>query len=92
MAAKDMTEAFQNPHPDIPFTSVRDDTIKALAALAAIFKLKLQQAASFRDPSFACHTRSTIKHHSLINPNLELAHSRQAANWITDENSHSRHP
>jgi hypothetical protein len=46
MAAKDMTDAFQNPHPDAPFASVGDDTIKALADLAAIFKLKLQQAPS----------------------------------------------
>jgi hypothetical protein len=46
MAAKDMTDAFQNPHPDVPFDSVGDDTIAALADLAAIFKLKLQQAPS----------------------------------------------
>jgi hypothetical protein len=46
MAAKDMTDAFQNPHPDVPFTSVGDDTIAALTDLAAIFKIKLQQAPS----------------------------------------------
>jgi hypothetical protein len=46
MAAKDMTYAFRNPHPDVPFASVGDDTIAALADLAAIFKLKLQQAPS----------------------------------------------
>jgi hypothetical protein len=44
MAAKDMTDAFQNPHPDVPFASVWDDTIQALTDLATIFKLKLQQA------------------------------------------------
>jgi hypothetical protein len=44
IAAKDMTAAFQNPHPDVPFASVGDDTISALMNLAAIFKLKLQQA------------------------------------------------
>jgi hypothetical protein len=27
MAAKDMTDALQNPHPDVPFASVGDDTI-----------------------------------------------------------------
>jgi hypothetical protein len=43
MAAKDMTDALQNPHPEVPFASVRDDTISALADLAAIFKLKLRQ-------------------------------------------------
>jgi hypothetical protein len=46
MAAKYMTDAFQNPHPDVPFTSVGDDTIEALTDLTAIFKLKLQQAPS----------------------------------------------
>jgi hypothetical protein len=46
MAAKDMTDAFQNPHPEVPFASVGVDTVKALADLAAIFKLKLQQAPS----------------------------------------------
>jgi hypothetical protein len=46
MADKDMTDTFQNPHPDVPFASVGDDTISALADLAAIFKLKLQHAPS----------------------------------------------
>jgi hypothetical protein len=41
MAAKDMTDALQNPHPKFPFASVGDDTIAALTDLAAIFKLKL---------------------------------------------------
>jgi hypothetical protein len=46
MAAKYMTDALQNPHPEVPFASVGDDTISALADLAAIFKLKLQQTPS----------------------------------------------
>jgi hypothetical protein len=46
MAAKDMTDAFHNPHPDVPFDSVGDDTITALADLAATFKLRLQHALS----------------------------------------------
>jgi hypothetical protein len=46
MAAKDITDAFQNPRPDVPFASVGDDTIAALTDLAAIFILKLQQALS----------------------------------------------
>jgi hypothetical protein len=46
MAAKDMTDALQNPHPEVPFTRVGDDTISALADLAAIFKLKLRQTPS----------------------------------------------
>jgi hypothetical protein len=43
MASKDMTDALQNPHPEVPFARVGDDTISALAELAAIFKLKLRQ-------------------------------------------------
>jgi hypothetical protein len=41
MAAKDMTDALQNTHPEVPFAHVGDDTISSLAELAAIFKLKL---------------------------------------------------
>jgi hypothetical protein len=57
MASKDMTDAFQNPHPDVPFTSVGDDTISALADLAAIFKLKLQHAPS---PRLELHLRKSF--------------------------------
>jgi hypothetical protein len=46
MAAKDITDALQNLHPEVPFASVGDDTIAALTNLAAIFKLKLRQAPS----------------------------------------------
>jgi hypothetical protein len=46
MAAKDMTDALQNPHPKAPFASVGDNTIAALTNLAAIFKLKLHHAPS----------------------------------------------
>jgi hypothetical protein len=46
MDAKDMTDALQNPHPEVPFARVGDDTISALADLAVIFKLKLQQTPS----------------------------------------------
>jgi hypothetical protein len=41
MVAKDMMDAFQNPHPEVPFASVGGDTVKALADLEAVFKLKL---------------------------------------------------
>jgi hypothetical protein len=38
MASKDMTDALQHPHPEVPFAQIRDDTISALAELAALFK------------------------------------------------------
>jgi hypothetical protein len=43
MAAKDMTDALQNPHPEVPFAHVGDDTISDLADLVTVFKLKLRQ-------------------------------------------------
>jgi hypothetical protein len=46
MAATDMTDALQNPHPEVPFARVGDDTILTLTELAAIFKLKLRQTPS----------------------------------------------
>jgi hypothetical protein len=46
MAAKAMTNALQNPHPDVPFDSVGDDTLATLTALSTIFKLKLRQPPS----------------------------------------------
>jgi hypothetical protein len=46
MVAIDMTDDLQNPHPEVPFSSVGDDTILALDELAAIFKLKLHQTPS----------------------------------------------
>jgi hypothetical protein len=43
MSAKYMTDALQNPHPEVPFTHVGNDTISALTELARIFNLKLRQ-------------------------------------------------
>jgi hypothetical protein len=63
MAAKDMMDALQNPHPEVLFASVGDDTIKALADLAAVFKLKLQQAPS---PVTQASPATIIQHPNLI--------------------------
>jgi hypothetical protein len=46
MEAKDMTDDLQNPHPEVPFTSIGDDTIAALTDLAAIYKLRIRQTPS----------------------------------------------
>jgi hypothetical protein len=43
MVAKDMMDALQKPHPEVPFTHVGDDTISAPTELAEIFKLKLRK-------------------------------------------------
>jgi hypothetical protein len=51
MAAKDMTDALQNPHLEVPFTHVGDDTISALTELAEIFKLKLRKNQNLTLPA-----------------------------------------
>jgi hypothetical protein len=72
MAAKDMTDAFQNPHPDVPFASVGDDTVKALVDLAAIFKLKLQHAPSLATPASPA---KVIQRSSLIPLSTQILNS-----------------
>jgi hypothetical protein len=80
MAAKDMTDAFQNPHPDVPLASVGDDTIKALADLAAIFKLKLQQALSLATPASAV---TLVQRPSLIHLSTQISNSSMPDRWQT---------
>jgi hypothetical protein len=46
MAANDMSDALKHPHPDVSFSQVGDDTITALAKLAAIFKNKFQKPSA----------------------------------------------
>jgi hypothetical protein len=51
MAANDMTDALQNPHTDVPFAQIGDDTVLALAELAAIFKIRLRQTPAATLPT-----------------------------------------
>jgi hypothetical protein len=43
MAANDMMDALQKPHPELPLARNQDNTISALAELAAICKLKTKE-------------------------------------------------
>jgi hypothetical protein len=43
MAANDMSNALKNPHSEVPFSHIGDDTITALTTLAEIFKNKFQK-------------------------------------------------
>jgi hypothetical protein len=72
MAAKEMTDAFQNPHPNAPFASVGDDTIESLADLAAIFKLKLRQAPS---PATQASPSKVAQRLSLIRSSTQILNS-----------------
>jgi hypothetical protein len=50
MAAQDMTDALKHPHPDVPFATIGDDTISALATLAEIFTRKFKKAEAQNIP------------------------------------------
>jgi hypothetical protein len=85
MAAKDMMDALQNPHPEVPFARVGDDTISALAELAAIFKLNLRQTPPPTLPA----APPTVKQRTCLakssNPNLAspMPLSRQTRSQTT---------
>jgi hypothetical protein len=88
MAAKDMTDALQNPHPEVPFASVGNDTISALADLAAIFKLKLQQTPS---PAPQAAPPKVSQHPSLAPSSTQILNSpmpitRQTRSQTTIQN------
>jgi hypothetical protein len=42
-AAQDMTDALKHTHPDVPFTTIGDDTIAALEKLSEIFTRKFKK-------------------------------------------------
>jgi hypothetical protein len=62
----------QNPHPEVPFASVGYDTVKAFTDLAAIFKLKIQQAPSL---STQASPATVIQRPSLIPLPTPISHS-----------------
>jgi hypothetical protein len=65
MASKDMTDALQNPHPEVPFASVRDDTVKGPHRLSSNFQTQITASSVPCNTSLACHNHSTPKPHSL---------------------------
>jgi hypothetical protein len=91
MASKDMMDALKNPHPEVPFTHVGDDTISALAELSAIFKLKLRQSSTHTIPA----APPTVKQRTCLadssNPIKASTMPPAASDEITDNNSRSRH-
>jgi predicted RNase H-like nuclease len=46
MSASDMTDNVKNPHPNVPFTTIGDDTSTPLSQLVAIFKDKFQKPSA----------------------------------------------
>jgi hypothetical protein len=91
MAANDMSNALQNPHPEVPFTHFGDDTISALTALAEIFQTQISKSSQSHTPSSSCQGHSRHMPRRIIPSNLSFSHAPAAPNEITDNNSRSTH-
>jgi hypothetical protein len=70
MAANEMSNAFKNPHPEVPFSHIEDDTIAALAKLAEIFKNKFQKVQTLGLPNASAkaadHTIPAELYHPIL--------------------------
>jgi hypothetical protein len=73
MAANDMSNALKNPHPEVPFAQIGDDTIEALTKLAEIFKNKFQKVQTpglSNAPAMAAENKiqANLSHKILASP------------------------
>jgi hypothetical protein len=72
MAANDMYNALKNPHPEIPFSHIGDDTISALTKLAENFKNNFQKVQIQGLPNAPAkvseHTIPTNLSHPILAP------------------------
>jgi hypothetical protein len=89
MAANEMSNALQNPHPEVPFTHAGDDTISALTALADIFQTQISKSSQSHTPSSSCQGHSAHMPRRIIQSNRCFSHAPAAPNEITDNNSRS---
>jgi hypothetical protein len=67
MEATDMYNALKNPHPEVPFSHIGNDTIAALRKLAEIFKNKFQKVQTQELP----HAPAKAAEHTIP---AELSH------------------
>jgi predicted RNase H-like nuclease len=68
MAAKDMTDALQNPHPEVPFARVGDDTILKLADLRQFSNSNYDKP---RHPRLKLCLLQSYNSHDLLNHNIK---------------------
>jgi hypothetical protein len=91
MAANDMTHALKNPHPEVPFTHIGDDTISALTTLADFFQKQVTKSSHSRTSSCTCQGHSTHMPRRNIQSTLSFSYAPVAPNEITNNKSLSRH-
>jgi hypothetical protein len=70
MAAQEMKDSLKHPHPDVPFSTIGDDTISALATLADIFTRKFKKPEATNGPPAPTKTAANKRQNS--QPQTEL--------------------
>jgi hypothetical protein len=70
LAANDMSNALENPHPEVPFSHIGDDTIAALTTLAEIFKNNFQKVQTHGLPNVPTTAAEHTIHSNLSRPIL----------------------
>jgi hypothetical protein len=91
MAANDMSNSLKNPHPEVPFYHIGDDTITALTTLAKIFKNKFQKVHIPGLPTAPAKVAKRTFPAKPTNPILAPPMPPAAPNEITNNNYRSRH-
>jgi hypothetical protein len=82
MAAKDMKDALQNPHPEVPSAHVGD---------GYNFQTQVTTNSTSHASSCASHGQTSHMHCRIIQSNLSFSHVPATSNEITYNNSHTRH-
>jgi hypothetical protein len=70
MAAQDMTDALKHPHPDVPFATIGDDTITALATLSEIFTRNFKKLEATNGPPALQKTAANKRQNSQPQPEI----------------------
>jgi hypothetical protein len=70
IAAQDMTGALKQPRPDVPFATIGDDTIPALATLADIFTRKFKHTVAPAMPHAPVKAAENKQPEALVQPTL----------------------
>jgi hypothetical protein len=82
MASNDMSNALKNPHPEVPFSHIGDDTIAALTKLAEIFKTKFQKVQTQGLPNVPAtaseHTIPSNLSHPILASNVHQQRQKRS--------------
>jgi hypothetical protein len=90
MAPQDMKDDLKHPHPDIPFATIRDETISALDTLAEIFTRKFKKAETPVIPPAPIKSAANKQPQSQVHPTLTSPLKRQYQTRFQKKSA--RHP